>query len=71
MKSFVFLQIKQGVEYPNGLYNGRYNSESALITIADGKPSYVQFTNNSSIFKPSGILLSSTEILVEQQNINL
>ncbi len=68
-KTFVFLQLKENVNYADGLYNGKYNAEPALIMIKDNKPSYVQFSNNSSIYERRGILLSSVEILVEEQKV--
>lgn len=67
--NYSFVNYWKDIQFPDGVYNGRYNKEPALIRIENGIPQFVQFMENSSIYKASGILLSSVEILLPAQKI--
>lgn len=69
MENYTFVQLTDSMKMPDTIYNGRYNKEPAIIRIKDGKPAYVQFIENSSIFKPEGILLSNVELLLPSQKV--
>ena len=65
---------------PDGIYNGRYNKEPAIIRIKGHIPVYVSFigfinaegeNRPSSIFDPKGIMLSNVEVLIPAQDFNL
>lgn len=72
-----FIQYYETMILPDGVYNGKYNKEPALIRIKEGKPIWVQFIGfmkndeptYSSIYNAKGILSSSVEILVPSQKI--
>lgn len=68
MKQYQFVLWSEIMDYVkvlhDGVYNGRYNAEPALIRVEDGEPAWVQFIGNSSIFSQKGILLSNVELLL-------
>jgi hypothetical protein len=66
---YSFIQVTDSMILPDTIYNGRYNKEPAIITIKDGKTSWVQFTNRSAIFDPKGIMISNVEVLLPAQNL--
>lgn len=49
----------------DGIYSGKYNFEPCVYRMKDRQPVFVQFIDNSSIFKPNGILMSSVQIYFE------
>jgi hypothetical protein len=65
--NYSFIQYSDKIRLPNGIYNGLYNREPAIIRIKDGLPVYVQFIEKSAIFDARGILYSSVEILLPAQ----
>lgn len=75
--NFSFVQYYETMIFPDGIYNGKYNKEPALIRIQDGKPVWVQFIGFmkedeprcSSIFNPKGIMNSNVEILLPAQKL--
>ena len=71
MKQYTFVQYRQGVNYPDGIYNALYNKEPSVIRIKDHIPVWVQFIERSAIYDKRGILLSSVELLLPSQQINL
>lgn len=50
------------------IYCALYNKEPAIVRIKDGQPVFVQFIDNSRIFKASGITKSSIELLLTIKN---
>jgi hypothetical protein len=65
---------------PDGVYNGRYNKEHALIRITDGVPCYVTFMgflnsngepSSSFIYNQRGITTSNVELLLPAQQFNM
>ncbi len=71
-----FIQYHPDIVLPDGIYNGKYNKEPAIIRIHGGEPTYVSFMGfinadgedrPSSIFDKKGILASSVEILLRSQ----
>lgn len=71
MKQYTFVQYRQGVIYPDGIYNSLYNKEPSIIRIKDGIPVWVQFIERSAIYDKKGILSSSVELLLPAQQIQL
>lgn len=50
--------------FGDGIYNGLYNKEPAIIRVKEGEPVTIQFIEGNAIFDKRGILLSSVEILL-------
>ena len=84
MKStFQFIQVTESMSLPNGIYNGRYNKEPAIIRIKDHKPNWVQFIGfikhyegedkrcDSCIYDAKGIMISNVEVLLPAQEFNV
>lgn len=71
MNQYTFVQYKQGINYPDGIYNALYNKEPSVIRIKDNIPVWVQFIERNCIFDKRGILLSSVELLLPAQQINI
>lgn len=75
--NYSFVNYYETIKYPDGIYNGRYNEEPAIIRISEGKPTWVQFIgfmkNNeprcSSIFDARGITSSNVELLIPAQKL--
>lgn len=67
MNQYVFVQYMEGMRLPDGIYNAKYNKENSIIRITDGKPVFVQFILNSSIYDSKGIILSNVELLLPAQ----
>ena len=73
---YSFVQYHPDIILPDGVYNGRYNKEPAIIRIHGGEPTYVSFigflnaegeSRSSSIFDKRGIMASNVEILLKSQ----
>lgn len=71
-----FIQYHPDIILPDGIYNGKYNKEPAIIRIKGGVPAYVSFigfinaegeNRPSSIYDKRGILASNVEILLKSQ----
>lgn len=71
-----FIQYHPDIVLPDGVYNGKYNKEPAIIKIYGGRPTYVSFigfldadgeSRSSAIFDERGILASNVEILLKSQ----
>lgn len=71
-----FVRYHPDIMLPDGIYNGKYNKEPAIIRIFGGEPTYVSFigfinaegeNRPSSIFDKRGILDSSVELLLKSQ----
>lgn len=83
MKNYCFVQYRQEMNLPNGIYNGLYNKEPSIIRLQDGIPVWVTFigfmkhydgkdeVRSSSIFKPEGIIHSNVELLLPAQEIEV
>lgn len=77
MNSFSFVQYYETIVFPDGVYNGKYNKEAALIRIKEGRPVWVQFIGFikndepkcSSIFNAKGITNSNVELLIPAQRL--
>jgi len=69
MKKYQFIQYRDSMKLPDGIYNALYNKDPSIIRITDGKPVFVQHIGNSRIFDPKGIILSSVELLLPAQEI--
>lgn len=66
---------------PDGVYNGKYNSEVCIIRLKYGIPVWVQFIGYikhyegkdkrcyDSLFDPIGIMHSNVELLIPSQEI--
>lgn len=76
MNNFSFVQYSPNIFYPDGVYNGLYNREPALIRIEGGIPVYVTFmgfldadgeSQSSSIYDIEGIMASNVELLLKAQ----
>lgn len=78
-ENYQFIGIHESIKYSDGVYNGRYNGEAALIRIKGGIPVFVTFMgfikcdesgneipNCSNIYKPEGIILSNVELLLQE-----
>lgn len=74
-----FVQYHPDILFPDGIYNGRYNKEAAIIRIRGGRPVYVSFIGSLNsdgesvghcIYNEKGILASSVEILLKSQVIS-
>lgn len=74
-----FIQYHPNIILPDGIYNGKYNKEPAIIRIEGGRPIYVSFIGfldvdgnscSSAIFNENGIIASSVEILLKSQVIS-
>jgi hypothetical protein len=82
-KQYSFIQFRESMNLPNGIYNGRYNSEPSIIRMEDGIPVFVSFIGfikhyegedqlrSACIYDPKGILHSSVELLLPAQEFNL
>lgn len=68
MKTFNWIQYKESMKLPDGIYNCLYNKEPSILQVKDNKPSRIQFIN-TKIFDGKGILFSSVEILLPSQKI--
>lgn len=71
-----FVQYHPDIMLPDGIYNGKYNKEPAIIRIYGGVPVYVSFigflsaegeSRSSAIYDKKGILASNVEILLKSQ----
>jgi len=71
-----FIQYHPDIMLPDGIYNGRYNKEPAIIRIHGGEPTYVSFigflnaegeSRSSAIYDKRGIMASNVEILLKSQ----
>lgn len=71
MNQYTFVQYRQGVIYPDGIYNALYNKEPTIVRIKEGIITWVQFIERSAIFDSRGILLGSVELLLPSQQIQL
>lgn len=74
-----FIQYHPDMCLPDGIYNGKYNKEPAIIRIKGGAPTYISFigfldadgeSKSSAIFDKRGILASNVEILLKAQIID-
>ena len=73
-----FVQYHPDIVLPDGIYNGMYNKEPAIIRIYGGEPTYVSFigflntdgeSQSSAIFDKRGIIASNVEILLKSHQI--
>lgn len=71
-----FIQYHPNIMLPDGIYNGKYNKQPAIIRIQGGEPAYVSFigfldadgeSRSSAIFDKRGITASNVEILLKSQ----
>lgn len=71
-----FVQYHPDIILPDGIYNGRYNKEPAIIRIHGGVPTYVSFigflnaegeSRSSAIYDKRGILANNVEVLLKSQ----
>lgn len=77
--SYSFVQYHPDIMLPDGIYNGKYNNEPALIKIFGGRPVYVSFigflnadgeSQSSAIFNEKGIMASNVELLLKSQTLS-
>jgi hypothetical protein len=84
MKKYCFIQYRQEMKLPDGIYNGRYNKQPSIIRIKDSIPVWVTFigfmkhyegkdkvVSGMSIFKPEGITHSNVELLLPAQELEV
>ena len=71
MKQYEFVGYRKEVNYPDGIYNALYNGEPSVIRIKGGEPVWVQFIDRNAIYDKRGILLSSVELLLPAQQLQL
>lgn len=74
--SYSFVQYHPDIMLPDGIYNGKYNKEPAIIRIFGGEPTYVSFigflnaegeSKSSAIYDKKGIMASNVELLLRSQ----
>lgn len=77
--SHSFVQYHPDILLPDGIYNGKYNKEPAVIKIRGGRPVYVSFigflnaegeSRSSAIFDEKGIMASNVELLLKSQTLS-
>jgi hypothetical protein len=83
MKNYCFVSYRKEMNLPDGIYNGKYNKEPAIIRIEFSLPTWVQFigfmkdvdgeetVNRNCIFDAKGILHSSVQLLLPAQELQL
>lgn len=81
MKNYSFVQYSSTMKIPNGVYNGKYNSEPCLIRIENCIPVWVEFCGfikhyegqdevaHCCVFSPKGIMHSNVELLLPAQEL--
>lgn len=77
--TYSFIQYRDSMNLPDGIYNGLYNKEPAIIRMFAGLPEFVSFigyikngeSKSDNIFDPKGILHSSIEILLPAQTLTI
>lgn len=78
MSEYSFIQYRKEMNLPDGIYNGKYNSEPTIIRMKDGIPVYVTFIGflnadgeprSSSIYNHKGVTHSNVELLIPAQKI--
>lgn len=79
--TFSFIQVTESMKLPDGVYNGRYNKEPALIRIDNNIPVWVQFIGfikhyegqdkrcDSCIYDARGIMISNVEVLLKSHEL--
>ena len=76
-KQFEFIQYRDTMKIPDGIYNGLYNKEPSVIRMENSIPTWVTFIGfmkndepkGNSIFKAAGIMHSNVELLLPAQTL--
>lgn len=76
-KKYEFIQYRDTMKIPDGIYNALYNKEPTVIRMKNNIPVYVTFigflkdgeSRSSAIFLPQGIMHSNVELLLPEQTI--